>query len=54
LAWQREPPGSYDHIYWQAQGWLASGCTFYLAHRANPVKVALARLVGAVVYRFVV
>lgn len=54
LTWQREPPGSCDYAYWQGQGWLDPGCTFYLAHRANPVKVALARLVGAVVYRFVV
>jgi multimeric flavodoxin WrbA len=54
MAWRREPPGSYDYAYWLAQGWLAPGCTFYLAHRAHPIKVALARLVGAVVYRFVV
>jgi multimeric flavodoxin WrbA len=53
LTWQREPPGSYDYAYWQAQGWLDPGCTFYLPHRANPAKVTLARLVGAVVYRFV-
>jgi hypothetical protein len=54
LAWQREPPGSYDCAYWQAQGWLDPGCIFYLAHRANMIKVALARLMGAAVYRFVV
>jgi multimeric flavodoxin WrbA len=47
MTWQREPPGSYDSAYWQAQGWLDTGCTFYLPHQANPVKVALARLVGA-------
>jgi multimeric flavodoxin WrbA len=54
LAWQREPPGSYDCAYWQARGWLDPGCTFYLTHRANPVKVALARLVGAGISRFLV
>ena len=54
LVWQREPPGSYDRAYWQARGWLAPGCTYYLRHRANLVKVALARLAGAVVYRFIV
>jgi multimeric flavodoxin WrbA len=54
LAWQRELVGSYDYAYWQGQGWLVPNCTFYLTHRANPVKVALARLAGAVVYRFVV
>jgi multimeric flavodoxin WrbA len=53
LTWQQEPPGSYDYAYWQAQGWLDPGCTFYLPHQANPVKVALARLVGAGISRFV-
>jgi hypothetical protein len=54
LAWQREPAGSLDHTYWLERGWLAPDCTFYVAHRANPLKVALARLAGALVYRFVV
>jgi hypothetical protein len=54
LAWQREPPGSYDRTWWEAQGWLAPDCTCYLAHRAKSVKVALARRVVAAVYRFVV
>ena len=53
LAWQREPPGSWDYGYWQGQGWLTPPCTFYLPHRANPVKVTLARLVGAIIARFV-
>jgi multimeric flavodoxin WrbA len=53
LTWQCELPGSYDRTWWQEQGWLAPVCTFYLAHRANPVKVALARMVGAAVSRFV-
>ncbi len=54
LVWQREPPGSYDYAYWRDRGWLAPDRTFYVAHRANPFKVALARLAGALVYRFVV
>jgi multimeric flavodoxin WrbA len=53
LAWQREPPGSLDSDYWHSQGWLDPGRTFFIAHRANPAKVALARLVGGVVSRFV-
>ena len=53
LAWQREAPGSLDYAFWQGQGWLDPAYTFYIAHHANPVKVALARLVGAVLYRFV-
>jgi multimeric flavodoxin WrbA len=53
LAWQREDPNSYDYAYWNDQGWLASERTFYIAHRAGRVKVAAARLAGAVVARFV-
>ena len=53
LAWQREPPGSFDHTWWQGQGWLEPGCTFYFPPRSSRVKVALARLAGAVVSRFV-
>jgi multimeric flavodoxin WrbA len=52
LAWRREPQGSYDHKYWQARGWLARGCTYYMAHRANPIKLMLARLTGTVMFRF--
>jgi len=53
LAWQREPPGSFDHTWWQDQGWLDPACTFYFPPRSRRVKVALARLAGAVVSRFV-
>ncbi|MFW5728283.1 MAG: flavodoxin family protein [Spirochaetota bacterium] len=53
VVWQREPVGSYDRAYWEAQGWLSSGCAFYAPHRAHPIKVALARLAGSVVHRFV-
>jgi hypothetical protein len=53
LAWQRAPSGSLDYAYWQGKGWLDPARTFYIAHRANPAKVALARGVGAVVCRLV-
>jgi len=51
LAWRPAPPGSYDHDWWQAQGWLEPGCTFYTTHRASVPKVTLARWVGAIVHR---
>jgi multimeric flavodoxin WrbA len=54
LAWRREPPGSYDYSWWQNQGWLEPACTFYFPPHSSRVKVALARLAGAIVYRFVV
>lgn len=53
LSWRRTPTDSYDGVYWRTRGWLESGCTYYRPHRANPVKVALARLAGAALYRFV-
>ena len=53
LVWLREPVESYDRAYWQAQGWLGPGCTFYAPHRAHPIKVAVARFAGAVVHRLV-
>jgi multimeric flavodoxin WrbA len=53
LAWQCEPPESYDYAYWQTQGWLVPDRTFFLAHQSNPFKVALARLVGVIISRFV-
>ncbi len=51
LAWQREPSGSYDRTWWQAQGWLEPTCTFYFPPRASRVKVVLARLAGAAAAR---
>jgi hypothetical protein len=53
LAWQRENPGSLDYAYWHDQGWLDPARTFYIPHRSNPLKVAAARGVGALLYRFV-
>jgi multimeric flavodoxin WrbA len=54
LVWPSEPAESHDRAYWDAKGWLSPGCTFYLPHRAHPIKLALARLVGTVVHRFLV
>lgn len=54
LAWQRAPvKDSVDYRYWDAQGWLAPRRDFYIPHRANPVKVKVARWVGAAIARFV-
>lgn len=53
-AWQRvSAPGSYDHAYWESRGWFDPNCTFYIEHHTNPVKLALARLVGAALAPFV-
>jgi multimeric flavodoxin WrbA len=52
LAGQRKDRDSLDYIHWKRHGWLDPDCTFYVAHHAAPVKVALARLVGAAIARF--
>jgi multimeric flavodoxin WrbA len=48
-GWGKAAPGSIDHSYWKDRGWLDTRrCTWFLPHRANPLKVAAARLVGRV------
>lgn len=43
MAWQRAAdPDSVDYAYWEGKGWFDPNCTFYIAHRAGPGKVALA------------
>jgi len=53
-SWQRETMrDTLDYQYWNHQGWFERGCTFYIPHQANPIIVALARLTGSVITRFV-
>lgn len=52
-AWHESPSDALDYAYWRDQGWLDPARTFYIEHHAHPVKVALARLTGAIMYRFV-
>ena len=52
--WQRETEPSVDRDYWSAQGWTDMRRAFYVPHRAHPVKVAAARLAGAILSRFVI
>jgi multimeric flavodoxin WrbA len=54
LAWEKAAdPDSVDYAYWERQGWFDPDCTFYIEHRASPIKVALARLAGAALTPFV-
>ena len=51
-AWQTEGDrGTLDYRYWEQQGWLDSGRTFFIPHEANALKVALARMTGVVIGR---
>ena len=53
-GWSKAAPGTIDHAYWRDRGWLdLRRSTFFFPHRANPVVTRCARLVGAVVARFV-
>jgi multimeric flavodoxin WrbA len=45
-GWSKADPDTLDFQYWHTQGWTDPRQTFYHPHRANPVKVSLARLVG--------
>ena len=54
MAWKAKgKPGTHDYHYWEEQGWFDSKTTFYIPHDASRLKVALARLTGAVIGRFV-
>lgn len=45
---QRAAPESVDFTFWNDKGWLdARRCTYYYPHRANPLKVGAARLLGS-------
>lgn len=43
LAWeQAADPDSCYYAYWEERGWFDPDTTFYIEHRAGPVRVALA------------
>ena len=50
MSWQvKADPDTLDYRYWQQQGWFEPKRTFYVAHEASWLKVALARLTGVVI-----
>jgi multimeric flavodoxin WrbA len=52
LTWQNEKPGTLDYVYWQSRGWLKPSCSFYFNHNSGTLKNILARLSGALLFRF--
>jgi multimeric flavodoxin WrbA len=54
LARQRNRDGSIDDAYWKSRGWTDPGREFFIPHRAGQIKVALARLAGALLALFVI
>ena len=52
-GWGKSAPGSIDFAYWNDKGWLDTRrCSYFFPHRANPVKVAVARAAGSVTAAF--
>ena len=50
MSWKAKgQPGTPDYQYWQQKGWFDPKRTFYIPHKANPLKVALARLTGTII-----
>jgi multimeric flavodoxin WrbA len=53
-AWKlKANQNSIDFQYWKNQGWFEPQRDFYISHDASFIKVALARLTGAIIARFV-
>jgi multimeric flavodoxin WrbA len=52
--WRRTMPDkdTYDYKYWKSNGWLESGCNYYISHKSNPIKIGTARLVGRLIASF--
>lgn len=54
MSWQvKADPHTLDYQYWEQQGWFHPKQTFYIPHESGWLKVALARLTGAVIAKFV-
>jgi multimeric flavodoxin WrbA len=51
--WQKAAHDQLDYRYWSEQGWLDPRRDFYQPHQASAVKVALARLTGGMIAKFV-
>jgi multimeric flavodoxin WrbA len=50
-TWSREDPASLDYQYWHSRGWTDIRTAYFLPHRANPISVFLARVVGTTIGR---
>jgi len=55
-SWRKtkEPKMAYSRAYWKDKGLLGKGVSFYIPHRAGPVKTAAARAIGKLIALFFV
>jgi len=51
--WQTHVDDSIDYQYWKEQGWIDPNTTFYYPIRKSRWVVALARLIGSIIAKFV-
>jgi len=54
LGWSKANHDSIDYQYWQRKGWLDGKQQFFIKPKASAVKIATARLTGAVIAKFFV
>jgi multimeric flavodoxin WrbA len=49
-----DPNERYDYEYWKRKGWTDPQREFYIWHKSNRIKTALARMTGDIIARFVI
>jgi len=54
LGWSKAKHDSIDYQYWQGRGWLDGKQQFFIKPKANGLKIAAARLTGAIIAKFFV
>ena len=52
-AWKKSAPDSLDHRYWQENGWLEPGASYFVPHKSSLFAGLLARVIGPLVAFFV-
>lgn len=52
--WNKYADDNYsrDYNYWLEKGWVDSKCDYYIKHNSNPIKVKIARAIGALMAMF--
>jgi multimeric flavodoxin WrbA len=52
VGWSKAKRDSIDYQYWKSKGWLDGKQTFFIKPKATGLKIAAARLTGAVIAKF--
>jgi multimeric flavodoxin WrbA len=54
LGWDKANRDSIDYQYWQGKGWLDGKQKFFIKPKSNGLKIAAARITGAIIAKFMV